>query len=216
MMGAERRSLVITDSEKEMVAYHEAGHALVAKFIEKADAVYKVTIIPRGRALGLTSYLPQEERFTESKESLEARLAYMMGGRVAEKIIFGQLTTGAGNDLERSTELARRMVCNWGMSDALGPVTFGKQEEQIFLGREFAQHKDFSEDTARVIDEEIRKIIEKAEDTATRILTKRRSALEKLAKGLLERETIDGSEIDEIIAETDGRKESVEEKAPTT
>ncbi|MFQ5606674.1 MAG: ATP-dependent zinc metalloprotease FtsH [Candidatus Zixiibacteriota bacterium] len=216
MMGAERRSLAITDEEKKMVAFHEAGHALVAKMLKKADPVYKVTIIPRGRALGLTSYLPEDERYTESKETLEARLAYVMGGRVAEKIIFDQLTTGAGNDLERSTELARRMVCNWGMSDEIGPVTFGKKEEQIFLGREFAQHQDFSEETARLIDQEVRKIIEKAEGTATRILTEHRTSLEKLSRALLEKETIDGSEIDSIIEETEGPKEEVATHVPTS
>lgn len=212
-MGAERRSLVITDEEKEMVAYHEAGHALVAKLLKNADPVYKVTIIPRGRALGLTSYLPKNERYTESKDSLEARLSYMMGGRVAEKIVFDQLTTGAGNDLERSTELARNMVCKWGMSDEIGPVTFGKKEEQIFLGREFAQHQDYSEETAKLIDIEVRKIIEKAENTATRILTANRKALELLASALLERETIEGHEIDEFIGESKGPKQEVSEPA---
>ena len=199
-----------------MVAYHEAGHALVAKLLENADPVYKVTIIPRGRALGLTSYLPKNERYTESKDSLEARLAYMMGGRVAEKIVFNQLTTGAGNDLERSTELARRMVCHWGMSDEIGPVTFGKKEEQIFLGREFAQHQDFSEETAKLIDAEVRKIIGKAEKTAIRILTANRNALELLSRALLERETIDGAEIDEFITESEGPKKEVSEPASTT
>lgn len=213
MMGAERRSMVITDKEKESTAYHEAGHALVAKFIPEADPVYKVTIIPRGRALGLTSYLPEDERYTQSKAALEARLAYAMGGRVAEQIVFGQVTTGAGNDLERSTELARRMVCNWGMSEALGAVTFGKKEEQIFLGREFAQHQDYSEETARLIDAEIRKIIETAEATAHRILTEHRPALDKLTKRLLERETVDGEEIDEIIAEDGGKPEPKPEPA---
>jgi cell division protease FtsH len=207
MMGAERRSMVITDKEKESTAYHEAGHALVAKFIPEADPVYKVTIIPRGRALGLTSYLPDDESYTQSKASLEARLAYAMGGRVAEQIVFGQVTTGAGNDLERSTELARRMVCNWGMSDVIGPVTFGKKEEQIFLGREFAQHNDYSEETAKLIDSEVRKIIEKAETTAHRILSEHRPALDRLTKVLLEKETVDGSEIDEIIADPGGTPE---------
>ena len=213
MMGAERRSLVVTDREKEMVAYHEAGHALVAKFLPDADPVYKVTIIPRGRALGLTSYLPDDERYNESKTRLEARLAYAMGGRVAEKLIFDQLTTGAGNDLERSTDVARRMVCSWGMSGELGPVTFGKKEEQIFLGREFAQHQDYSEETARIIDREVRAIVEKAEETATRILVAHRAELKKIAERLLEKETIDGEEIDAIIADTEGPKEPTTEPA---
>ncbi len=213
MMGAERRSLVVTEKEKEMVAYHEAGHALVAKFLPDADPVYKVTIIPRGRALGLTSYLPNDERYTESKAALEARLAYAMGGRVAEQLVYNQQTTGAGNDLERSTELARRMICNWGMSDELGPVTFGKKEEQIFLGREFAQHQDFSEETAKLIDSEVRKVLEKAEETATRILTAHRAELNKVAAMLLDKETINGAEIDKIIAETEGPKEPSSEPA---
>ncbi len=213
LMGAERRTLVVTDKEKEMVAYHEAGHALVAKFLPEADAVYKVTIIPRGRALGLTSYLPDEEMYNHSKTGLEARLAYAMGGRVAEKLVFNQYTTGAGNDLERSSGLARRMVCSWGMSDELGPVTFGKKEEQIFLGREFAQHQDFSEETAKLIDSEVRKILETAEETATRILSAHRAELDKVTKLLLEKETIDGKEIDEIIAEIQGPKEPASKSA---
>lgn len=215
MMGAERRSLVITEEEKEMVAYHEAGHALVAKLLPDADPVYKVTIIPRGLALGLTSYLPSDERHTQSQASLEARLAYAMGGRVAEKLVFGQVTTGAGNDLERSTELARRMVCSWGMSEELGPLTFGKKEEQIFLGREFAQHQDFSEKTADLIDQEVRSIVQRAEKTATRLLTKSRDALDKIAKLLLEKETIDGADIDKILQASDGSTEPVTALAPS-
>ncbi|MCH9030865.1 MAG: ATP-dependent zinc metalloprotease FtsH [candidate division Zixibacteria bacterium] len=207
MMGAERKSMVITDKEKEMIAYHEAGHALVAKYIPEADRVYKVTIIPRGKALGVTSFLPEDERYTQSKSSLQARLAYALGGRVAEIIVFGEVTTGAGDDLERSTDLARRMVCQWGMSEKLGPVTFGKKEEQIFLGREFAQHQDYSEETARLIDFELRKIIETAEATATRIVTEHRAVLDKIAAELLEKEIIDGADIDKIIAETEGPKE---------
>ena len=204
MMGAERRSLVITEKEKEMVAFHEAGHAVVAKYIEDADPVYKVTIIPRGRALGVTSYLPQDERYTQSKSSLEGRLAYAMGGRVAEKTVFGQVSTGAADDLDRSTELAHRMVCNWGMSDELGPVTFGKKEEQIFLGKEFGHVKNYSEDIAKVIDSEVRVILERAEALATRILGEHREVLDKVARLLLDKEIINGEEIDEIIAETEG------------
>ncbi|MCX6826930.1 MAG: ATP-dependent zinc metalloprotease FtsH, partial [candidate division Zixibacteria bacterium] len=159
MMGAERRSLVIPEDEKKMVAYHEAGHALVSKFIPNADPIHKVTIIPRGMALGVTHFLPVDERHTHSKERLETRLVYAMGGRAAEKVVFNQLSTGAADDLRRTTEIAQNMVCKWGMSDKLGPITFGRKEEQIFLGREIAQHRDYSEDTARLIDEEVRVII---------------------------------------------------------
>jgi cell division protease FtsH len=199
MMGAERRSLVIPEEEKKMVAYHEAGHALVSKFLPNADPVHKVTIIPRGMALGVTHYLPLDERHTHSKERIETRLVYAMGGRVAEKVVFNQLSTGAADDLKRITEIAQNMVCKWGMSDKLGPITFGRREEQIFLGREIAQHRDYSEETARLIDEEVRAIVEKAEKIAHDILTKHRDMLDAVAKALLEKEVLDGSEIDEII-----------------
>lgn len=199
MMGAERRSLVIPEVEKKIIAYHEAGHALVSKFLPNADPVHKVTIIPRGLALGVTHYLPLDERRTHSKEYLETRLVYAMGGRVAEKVIFDQLSTGASDDLRRITEIAQNMVCRWGMSDKLGPLTFGKREEQIFLGREIAQHRDYSEETARLIDEEVRAIVLKAENRAMEILTKNRALLDKVAEALLEKEVLDGHQLDEII-----------------
>jgi cell division protease FtsH len=157
MMGAERRSMIITEKEKEVTAYHEAGHALVAKLLPDTDPIHKVTIIPRGRALGLTMQLPTDEKYTRSKQFLEHTLCILFGGRVAEDIIFSEITTGAGNDLERATELARKMVCEWGMSDELGPLTYGKKEEQIFLGREITQHRDFSDETARQIDIAVKK-----------------------------------------------------------
>ena len=215
LMGSARRSLVITDTEKEFIAYHEAGHTLVAKFLPKADPIHKVTIIPRGMALGVTQSLPLEEKHTHSRDYLETTLAVLMGGRVAEIIVFNQLTTGAGNDLERSTKLARKMVCNWGMSEKLGPVTFGKTEEHIFLGREIQQHRDFSEATAVLIDGEVKKFIEQAEKTAFEILNKNLDKLHELAKALLEREIIDSREVDEIIGRPPGAPEEIEQPVPT-
>ncbi len=200
MMGIERKSLVISEEEKKTTAYHEAGHALVGKLIPGSDPVHKVTIIPRGMALGITSYLPIDEKHTHSKEYLETRLAHLLGGRVAEKLIFNQLTTGAGNDIEKATEVARRMVCDWGMSEKLGPLTFGKKEEQIFLGREIAKHRDYSEKTAQDIDDEVKRIVTHAEKRATELLSANLDKLHKLAKALLEKEILDGFEIDKIIA----------------
>lgn len=199
MMGTERRSMVISDEEKKTTAYHEAGHALVAKLIPGSDPVHKVTIIPRGLSLGSTHYLPIDERHTHSKEYLETRLVYTMGGRVAEQLVFNHLTTGAGNDLERATALARKMVCEWGMSPKLGPLTFGKKEEQIFLGREISQKRDYSEKTAELIDEEVARIILEAESKAKRLLSDNIDVLHKLARTLIEREIIDGYQIDQII-----------------
>ena len=215
MMGTARKSLVIAEDEKKIIAYHEAGHALVSRFLPKADPIHKVTIIPRGMALGLTQSLPIDERHTYAKDYLESLLATMMGGRVAELIVFHQLATGASNDLERATKLARKMVCNWGMSDKLGPVTFGKTEEHIFLGREIAQHSDFSEATAVIIDEEIRGFIETAEETARKIVAGNLDKLHKLAAALLEREIIDGKEVDEIIGRTGDSFEPAVAPAPT-
>ncbi len=199
MMGAERRSLVISEEEKRTTAYHEAGHALVGKLLPKADPVYKVTIIPRGLALGVTSFLPIEEKHTYSKEYLETKLVYLMGGRAAEKLIFDQFTTGAGNDIERATELARKMVCSWGMSDKLGPLTFGKKTEEIFLGREIAQHRDYSEKTAMAIDEEVRGIVEHSYANAEEILQGNLDKLHNLATALLEHEILDSDDIDIIL-----------------
>ncbi len=199
MMGTERRSLVISEEEKKTTAFHEAGHALVARLMPKSDPVHKVTIIPRGMALGLTSYLPVDEKHTYSREFLEGKLVHILGGRAAERLIFDQLTTGAGNDIEQATALARKMVCEWGMSEKLGPMTFGKKEEEIFLGREIARHRDFSEKTAQVIDSEVKSIIEKAEAKAMELLRNSIDILRKVAETLLERETLDGDELDQII-----------------
>jgi cell division protease FtsH len=214
MMGSARKSLVISDEEKNVIAYHEAGHTLVAKFMPKADPIHKVTIIPRGLALGVTHSLPVDERHIHSREYLESTLAVLMGGRIAEKIVFNEFTTGAGNDLERATKLARRMVCNWGMSEKLGPVTFGKTEEHIFLGREIQQHKDYSESTAVLIDEEVKFFIEKAEKIVANILTENLDKLHSLSKALLEREIIDSQEVDEIIGRSSGSSEEVGQPAP--
>ncbi len=198
MMGMERKSLIISDDEKRMTAYHEAGHVLVAKMIPEADPVHKVTIIPRGRALGVTTYLPIDEKHTYSKPYLEAMIAYAMGGRAAELLIFGQLTTGAGNDIERATSLARKMVCEWGMSP-LGPLTFGAKQEEIFLGREISQHRDYSEQTAIAIDEAVRTIVLEGMQRADNILQEHRDILDKLSVALLEREILDSEEIDLIL-----------------
>ncbi|MAT40019.1 MAG: cell division protein FtsH [Ectothiorhodospiraceae bacterium] len=198
MMGMERKSMIISDQEKRTTAYHEAGHVLVAKKIPEADPVHKVTIIPRGRALGVTTYLPIDEKHTYSKEYLEAMIAYAMGGRAAELLVFDQLTTGAGNDIERATSLARKMVCEWGMSE-LGPLTYGSKQEEIFLGREISQHRDYSEKTAIEIDDAVRKIVSNAMERAIRILTEHKEVLDKLADALLEREILDTAEIDALL-----------------
>ncbi len=214
MMGVERKSLVIAEDERKMIAYHEAGHALVAKHIPNADPVHKVTIIPRGLALGLTHYLPVDERHTHSKERIETQLVYAMAGRVAEKVVFNQLTTGAKNDLERATDIAQKMVCQWGMSEKLGPITYGKREEQIFLGREISQHRDYSEETARLIDEEVKNILERAENRAFKILTEHRDQLDKVAGALLEKEVLDGHAIDVLIGRADEENVPSPEPAP--
>jgi cell division protease FtsH len=199
MMGTERRSLVINEEEKKLTAYHESGHALIGKLVPGSDPVHKMTIIPRGLALGITHYLPIDERHTHSKKYLDTKLLHLMGGRVAEKLVFNELSTGAGNDIERATELARKMVCEWGMSERLGPLTFGKKEEQIFLGREIATHRDYSEFTAQEIDKEVRRIVEAAENRATELLSANIDKLHTLANVLLEREILDGEEIDKIL-----------------
>jgi cell division protease FtsH len=199
MMGTERRSLVISEEEKKATAYHESGHALVGKLVPGSDPVHKMTIIPRGLALGVTHYLPIDEKHTYSKKYLETKLLHILGGRVAEKLVFDELTTGAGNDIERATELARKMVCEWGMSERLGPLTFGKKEEQIFLGREIATHRDYSEYTAQEIDKEVRRIVEEAEEETTKLLSANLDKLHLLANALLEKEILDGEEIDKIL-----------------
>jgi cell division protease FtsH len=203
LMGVERKSLVMSDREKRNTAYHESGHTIVAAIMPAADPLHKVTIIPRGRALGLTQQLPTEDKYSYSKRYLDAMLAVLMGGRIAEEVFLGELTTGAGNDIERATNMARRMVCEWGMSD-LGPATFGKKEEAIFLGREFAQHQDYSEATAIEIDKEVRRILEKAYKTAHDIITQNKNSLDRIARKLLERETLEGWEVNQILIEETG------------
>jgi cell division protease FtsH len=198
MMGAERRSMIITDKEKEITAYHEAGHALVAILLPNTDPIHKVTIIPRGRALGLTQQLPIEEKHTHSKGYLINRICILLGGRAAENLVFEDITTGAGNDIEQATTLARKMVCEWGMSD-MGPLTFGKKEEQIFLGREIAQHRDYSEDTAIRIDKEVKELVESASNTAVKLLTDNIQVLHDMAHALLEKETIVQEDIQNLI-----------------
>jgi cell division protease FtsH len=210
LMGSERKSLILSERERLNTAYHEAGHTLVAKLIPGTDPIHKVTIIPRGRALGLTQQLPLDERHTYPKEYLVSTLTVLLGGRAAEELIFQHFTTGAGNDLERATELARKMVCNWGMSDELGPVTFGKREEHIFLGREFAQSKDFSEETARLIDGAIKNLVLGAYDRARDLLTAHRAQLQGLAQGLLEKETLDSTDIDQILGSVPKEEETPE------
>src|SRR2546428_234679 len=199
MMGAERRSMIISDEEKRNTAYHEAGHALVAKLLPGADPIHKVTIIPRGMALGLTQQLPMDEKYTYPREYLLNNLVILFGGRVAEELVLEHTTTGAGNDIEKATDLARRMVCEWGMSEKLGPMTFGKKEEEIFLGRDFTQKVDYSEQTAIQIDAEVRRFLLEAYERAKLFLRRNLEVLHKMAETLLERESIDGAEIDEIL-----------------
>jgi cell division protease FtsH len=198
LMGVARKSLIISEQEKRVTAYHEAGHALVAVMVEGADPLHKVTIIPRGMALGLTQQLPVDDRHTYPRLYLEGQLAIMMGGRLAEELFLDTMTTGAGNDIEQATELARKMVCQFGMS-SLGPMTFGKQEEQIFLGREIAQHRDYSEHTAVEIDEEVRKFVMQGYNRAKTILTENRDGLVRIAEALLERESLDAAEIKTLL-----------------
>lgn len=203
MMGVQRKSVVLSEEEKKTTAYHEAGHTLVAARTKGADPVHKVTIIPRGRALGVTMQLPIDEKHGYSRAYIEGRLAILMGGRAAEELIFNELTTGAGNDIEQATQIARKMVCEWGMSDVLGPMTFGKKNEEIFLGREIQSHRDYSEVTARMIDEEVVRIVRRAQSTADRILKENLNHLHNLSKALLEHETIDG---DEVLAVMEGKE----------
>ena len=202
LMGAERKSMLLSDEEKRITAYHEGGHALVAAMREHSDPLHKVTIIPRGMALGLTMQLPIDDKHTYRREYLETRLAILMGGRVAEELFLNSMTTGAGNDIERASDLARKMVCEFGMS-SMGPITFGKKEEQIFLGREISQHRDFSEETARAIDAEVRRFVNEGYESATSILSSHREALERIAQALLEREVLDASEVMMLIAGTE-------------
>ena len=200
MMGAERKSMIINDEEKKAIAYHEAGHALVARLLPNTDPVHKVTIIPRGRSLGLTQQLPIDEKHTYNKDYLINNICILMGGRSAEEIVLNMQTTGAGDDIEKASNLARKMVCDYGMSQNLGPLTFGKKEEQIFLGREFAQHRDYSEQTAQKIDEEVRNIVTGAYERASLLIKDNLDTLHSMANSLLEKETLDSSDIDEIMA----------------
>lgn len=201
LMGVERKSMVMSEREKRTTAYHEAGHTLVAKLIPGTDPVHKVSIIPRGRALGLTQQLPVDDRYTYAKDFLLNEIVVLLGGRASEERALGYMTTGAGNDLERATELARKMVCEWGMSDRLGPLTFGKKEEQIFLGREIAQHRDYSERTAVEIDEEVKRMVIESYERAKKLLNDNFKVLTAIAEVLLDKETLNGNEIDTVIKE---------------
>jgi cell division protease FtsH len=200
LMGAERRSMIISEAEKRVTAVHEAGHALLAVLLPHADPIHKVTIIPRGMALGLTQQLPIDEKHNYSREYLEDQIAILLGGRIAEEITMGSITTGAGNDLERATDLARRMVCEWGMSDAMGPLTFGKKEEQIFLGREIAQHQDYSEDSALRIDQEVKRFVTDNYARAQTILNEHKQTILDMAEALLMRESLDAEQVHRLAA----------------
>ena len=212
LMGTERRSMIISEEEKKITAYHESGHALVAKLLPDTDPIHKVTIIPRGRALGLTQQLPVDEKHTYPKEHLLSNIAILMGGRAAEEIILDTQTTGAGNDIERASELARKMVCDFGMSDELGPLTFGKSEEHIFLGREIAQHRDYSELTAQKIDAEVKKIVSGAYSKTSQLIKDNLDILHRMANALLEKETLTSKDVDEIMR--DGQESKPEEPVP--
>jgi len=201
LMGAERKTMVISDEEKKNTSYHEIGHALVARMLPGTDPIHKVTIIPRGRALGLTQQLPIDEKHTYPKKYLESSISILLGGRAAEELVLHDFTTGAGNDIERATNLSRKMVCEWGMSEKMGPLSYGKKEEQIFLGREFATHKDYSEDTAKKIDEEVMAIVSRNYERAKKILSDHIDILHRLSGELLEKEVLNGSEIDALIGD---------------
>jgi cell division protease FtsH len=201
MMGAERRSMVMSEKEKKLTAYHEAGHAIVGRLVPEHDPVYKVTIIPRGRALGVTMFLPEQDKYSVSRKQLESQLASLFGGRVAEEIVFGaeHVTTGASNDIERATSIARNMVTRWGLTEALGPLTYAEDEEEVFLGRSVTQHKHVSDETARQIDDEVRQIIDTAHSLTRNLLLTHRDKLELMADALMRYETIDSKQIDQIM-----------------
>ena len=201
LMGSERRSLVLSDREKEITAYHEAGHAICAKLIPDADPVHKVTIVPRGVALGLMQQLPENEKHTYPKQYWLDRICIAFGGRAAEEVIFDEITTGAGSDIQVATNIARKMVCEWGMSETLGPLAYGRQDDAVFLGREIGHQRDYSEDTAHRIDEEVRQIIESGLDRARTLLKDHRVLLEELSKALLEKETLDSKQVEDIVRE---------------
>ena len=216
MIGIQRKSVILSEDEKKVTAYHESGHALVAALTPGADPIHKVTIIPRGRALGVTTQIPIDEKHTYPKDYIEGRLAILLGGRAAESMIFNELTTGAGNDIEQATNIARKMVCEWGMSENLGPMTFGKKNEEIFLGREIQSHRDYSETTARLIDDEVVKIIRKAEKSAKQILKKNDKTLHAMASALLKHETIDRNDVEKILDGKILRRRKVNGAAKTT
>jgi len=205
IMGAERRSLVMPEHERKNTAYHESGHAVVARLLPKTDPVHKVTIIPRGRALGVTMQLPEQDRFSMDKEHILQNIAVLFGGRVAEEIFMGQMTTGASNDFERATEMARRMVTQWGMSDKLGPMVYGENEGEVFLGRSVTTHKNVSEATMQQVDAEIRRIIDEQYKLARKLIEDNRDKVEKMAKALLEWETLDADQINDIMEGRDPR-----------
>ncbi len=213
LMGVERKTLMLTEEEKRVTAYHEAGHALVAAFLPDSDPLHKVTIIPRGRALGVTMQLPLEDKYTYRKRYVETQIAVLMGGRVAEELTQEDITTGAGNDIERATEMARRMVCEWGMSD-LGPLAYGSKDEPVFLGRDFTQRAEYSEETAERIDAEVQRIVTRAYETARDILSEHRRVLERLARQLLEVESLDGKQVYEVIREMTGRDPRPQDGGP--
>jgi cell division protease FtsH len=200
LMGVERRSLILTEKEKKVTAYHEAGHALIAKLIPNTDPVHKVTIVPRGVALGVTQYLPADDRHNATREFLLNSICIAFGGRIAEEIVFSEITTGAKSDIQKATEIARRMVCEWGMSERLGPLQYGKHDEQVFLGREIAHQRDYSEATANLIDDEVRQIVETELNRARDLLNKNRDILDALALALLQDETLDAEQVDSIIS----------------
>jgi cell division protease FtsH len=199
LMGAERKSMIISDDEKKTTAYHEAGHTLIAKLLPNTDPIHKVTIIPRGRALGLTQQLPLDDKHTYTKEYLLNNICILMGGRIAEEIALNTQTTGASNDIERATEIARKMICEYGMNEKLGPLSFGKKEEEIFLGREISQHRDYSEETAQKIDQEVNNLIDVSYKKSHKLISNNLTILNNLAKALLEKETLNGHEIDKIV-----------------
>ncbi len=210
LMGVERKSMAISQEEKKRTAYHEAGHAMVAKMLPGTDPVHKVTIIPRGLALGVTQQLPQDDRHTLTKEYLLNSVTVLLGGRAAEEIVLGDMTTGAGNDIERATDIVRRMVCEWGMSERLGPLSFGKRGEEVFLGRDFVLHKDYSEETARKIDKEVETIVRECYERAKNIIKDNLDKLHKLAGALLEKEVLDGKDIDKILFGEEGSREGAQ------
>ena len=210
LMGAERKSMIISDDEKRTTAYHEAGHTLIARLLPGTDPIHKVTIIPRGRALGLTQQLPVDEKHTYPKKYLLNNICILMGGRAAEELVLDMQTTGAGNDIERASDLARKMICEWGMSENLGPLTFGKKDEQIFLGRELSQHRDYSEDTAQKIDEEVMRIVTDSYSKTSELIKDNIDVLTRMAEALLEKETLDSGDIDQIM----GRNTPATEEAP--